>query len=167
MTFEIVGGVTSRAVKAFSDSSSPVLKPSVVMTLIRYLSPARRVDVSQMYCVSSMPVASGIHVALSYRHSLDNDTWSEWTNTTMNPETSTMFSSEIPELTFAAHVQYKIFAEDYSNNSIVNDNFGYFYIYTVVPEHPLTLAIILLATTTLLVVVDHGERRKIASNPRE
>ena len=57
-------------------------------------------------------------------------------------------------------VRYKITAYDNAGNLKVEDNNGYYYVYTVIPEFPSTMSLPLLMLTTLIATVLHKKKRK-------
>ncbi len=92
---------------------------------------------------------SGVHnVTLSY----STDGGETWNNVTMQKTTGDTYQGEIPGLPAGTHVQYKIIAYDNVGNPAVEDNAGEYYVYTVIPEFPtlISMLLVLIALTTIL-----------------
>ncbi len=101
------------------------------------------------------------NVTLACRHSVDNVTWSDWANATMNPALEDSFTGIIPALPMGTHVQYQIFARDASDNLAVNSNVGAYFVYSVIPELPSIAALSLAIAATFVGVI--LTRRKFTS----
>jgi glucose/arabinose dehydrogenase len=75
--------------------------------------------------------AEGIgSVILSYKSG------SVFVNISMSAVGGNLFSANIPALPFQTFVEYRIIAYDGTGNFAVEDNQGFFYTYTVIPEFP-------------------------------
>ncbi len=108
-------------------------------------------------------VNSGIEsVNISYRYSADNITWSDAINATMTPVAGDNFTGTVPGFAVGTYVQYQIFAKDNSGNLEVENNAGKYFVYTVVPESPLMIALPLFMAASLGAAV-FLKRRKIHS----
>jgi parallel beta-helix repeat protein len=90
---------------------------------------------------------SGVHnVTLSY----STDGGENWTNVTMQKTTGDTYQGEILGQPAGTHVQYKIIAYDNIGNPAVEDNAGSYYVYTVIPEFPSAIVLLLLMLFTLI-----------------
>ncbi len=89
-------------------------------------------------------------VILSY--TTDNGT--SWSNVTMiyNPNTE-LYKVLIPGQPSETLVKYEIIVYDEAGNFDVNDNAGQYYVYTVIPEFPSTMILLLFMIATLMAVV--------------
>jgi hypothetical protein len=64
------------------------------------------------------------------------------------------FAASIPTLPYQTFVEYRVIAYDNAGNSAVNDNQGFFYSYTVIPEFsPLILSALLFGAGLLVAVI--------------
>lgn len=100
-------------------------------------------------------------VVLSY--ATDNGT--SWSNVTMMYNSSTeVYEAVIPEQPAEIRIKYEITAYDKAGNFDVNDNAGQYYVYTVIPEFPSAIILLLFMVATLITVVpikySKKERRK-------
>lgn len=77
-----------------------------------------------------------------------------WTNTTMILNTSTgLYEAAIQGQPEQNLIKYKIIAYDNAGNQVVEDNNGQYYVYTVIPEFPSALILLLFTLTTLFATV--------------
>lgn len=60
----------------------------------------------------------------------------EWTNVTMSLIAENEYTANVPAMPNQSQVRYKIIAYDNLGNVAVADNFGLFYMYSVIPEFP-------------------------------
>lgn len=109
--------------------------------------PEQQVKIS----VNVTDIGSGIdEVVLSY--TVDNGT--SWGNVTMNYNATTrMYEGIIPGQTLGTLTKYKIIAYDKANNSIIADNEGQYYQYTVIPEFPAITFMALFILLTLIATI--------------
>lgn len=92
--------------------------------------------------------ASGVkEVILSYSNN------SMWTNVTMLSFGGDTFTANITAMPYQTNVKYLIIAYDSFNNSALNDNSGFHFTYTVIPEFPSLIAPLLFMITTLLIAI--------------
>lgn len=143
---------------------------SPVIANVTQNPPSGSVEPSQNVTVRAnvYDINSGIkNVALSYRCSSDNVTWSDWVNKTMSAVAECKFAGTIPAFSIDAHIQYQIIAKDNSNNTTINNNTGKYYVYTVIPEFSLLLALPLFMTATLLEAILFKKRMHHFSKHRK
>jgi len=76
-----------------------------------------------------------------------------WTDVLMINLTGDTYVEEIPALPNGTHVWYKITAYDNAEDFVVDDNAEQYYVYTVVPEFPATLFLLLFIIFTLVAVI--------------
>jgi len=90
-----------------------------------------------------------LNVTISYR--IDSGSW---TNVSMSkfPGNNT-WGGQIPGFPNGTEVQYKIIAYDNAENPTVDDNGGQYYVYTVIPEFPATIFLLLFIIFTLVAAV--------------
>jgi hypothetical protein len=82
----------------------------------------------------------------------------------MQKTTGDTYQGEIPGQPAGTHVQYKIIAYDNVGNPAVEDNAGSYYVYTVIPEFPSAIVLLLLMLFTLITVTwTRKTRRQEAS----
>ena len=62
------------------------------------------------------------------------------------------YTAEIPRMPADTSVKYKIIAYDNNGNHAVEDNAGQYYTYTVIPEFPSTIILLVLMLTTLIAI---------------
>ena len=92
------------------------------------------------------------NVVLSYNLN-DSDIWADLPMT-LNSTTG-LYETTIPEQQANTLVKYKITAYDNAGNRKVEDNSGEYYVYTVVPEFPSTVILLLaLLFTTFAVIIE-------------
>jgi len=104
-------------------------------------------------------LGTGVHnVTLWY--SIDNGT--TWIVLKMNEIATNTYQETIPGYGNCTWVTYMIVAYDNYENSAIEDNYGYYYVYHVIPEFPSFLTLTLFLIATLLTVVAY--RRKHQSN---
>jgi len=116
----------------------PLQEPATVM-------PYQNVTIS----VNVTDTESGIaEVILSY--SADNGT--TWNNVTMTPETGDVYMGQISGFSEGTHVWYKIIAYDNAGNAETNNNLGQYYIYTVIPEFPTLISLLMIALIVTSVI---------------
>ena len=117
------------------------------------VQPNQEVTVS----VNVTDAESGVReVVLSY----STDEGASWTNVTISRANGDTYVGQIPGFSAGTNVQYKIIAYDNAGNFAVNDKAGQYYVYTVIPEFPtwLSLLLVLLVLTLVIVLVN---RRKL------
>jgi len=83
-----------------------------------------------------------------------------WTDVLMFNLTGHIYVGEIPALPNGTHVWYKIIAYDNAENFVVDDNEEQYYVYTVVPEFPATVFLLLFIIFTLVAVILRLNNRK-------
>ena len=108
----------------------------------------------------SVADAGGVaSVILSYRSG------SAFANVSMAAAGGSNFVGNIPALPYQAFVEYKIIAYDSAGNFAVNDNQGFFYTYTVIPEFPslASMAVLLIGALAIALMVKK-RRVKIPSS---
>jgi hypothetical protein len=77
-----------------------------------------------------------------------------WTNTTMILNATTgLYEATIQGQQAYTLIKYKIIACDNAGNRVVEDNNGQYYVYTVIPEFPSALILLLFTLTTLFATV--------------
>jgi len=104
---------------------------------------------------------SGIqNITLSYRKG------ATWVNVSMTPVAGNTFTASLPALPNQTFVEYRIIANDNMGNMAINDNQGFLYSYSVIPEYPEPLALSLLLGATLLTSITLT-KRKLNSSPHD
>ena len=94
-------------------------------------------------------IESGVqNVTLSY----STDGGETWHNAAMEKTTGDTYQGEILGLPAGTHVQYKIIAYDNVGNPAVKDNAGEYYVYTVIPEIPTAIILLLFMFLALIAV---------------
>lgn len=107
---------------------------------------------------------SGVYnVTLWY--SMDGD--ETWKNVTMHKKIGNTYEGEIPGLPAGTTVQYKVIACDYAENIAVNDNAGQYYVYTVIPEFPSLIILLLFMVATLITTVISKRKKSICGPERK
>jgi hypothetical protein len=87
-----------------------------------------------------------------------------WTNTTMILNTTTgLYEATIQGQPEQNLIKYKIIAYDNAGNQVVEDNNGQYYVYTVIPEFPSTVALAVFLLTTLIATALLITKRKSAN----
>lgn len=122
------------------------------------LQPDQVVTVS----VNVTDAESGVReVILSY----STDGGATWTNVTMSGANGDTYVGQIPGFPAGTNVQYKVVAYDNAGNFAVNDKAGQYWVYTVIPEFPtcLSLLLVLLVLTLVIVLV----KKKITHEKRD
>jgi len=76
-----------------------------------------------------------------------------WINTTMNNLLDNTYMGKIPGFEAGTHVQYKIIAYDNADNPAIEDKDGEYYVYTVIPEFPTTITLLLLILTLIVSMI--------------
>ena len=100
---------------------------------------------------------SGVReVILSY----SSDT--SWANLTMMWIEGDTYAGNITAMPDQTNIRYSIIAYDNANNLAVNDNLGFFYSYTVIPEFFPSIVVPLFAIITLVAVIFAMKARKLA-----
>lgn len=90
-----------------------------------------------------------LNVTLWY--SIDNGT--TWIPINMAEISPNTYQATIPGFEQGTYVSYKIVAYDNAENMAVKDNNGYNYTYNVIPKFQLTQIFLLIATSTIIVLV--------------
>jgi hypothetical protein len=120
--------------------------------------PANNVTQNQNVTVSVniTDAESGVkNATLEYRI---NST-SSWNSTVMGyNSTSSLYYATIPGQPNGTHVTYEIMAYDNAGNLGVNDNATQYYSYTVVPEFPSAMILLLFMIATLFVVTAYKKK---------
>jgi len=99
--------------------------------------PSQNVTVS----VNVTAVQKGVSSVTLY-YSTNNVTW---TNATMTLNATTgLYEGTIPKLTLNTHVYYKITAYDTVGDYFTQDKAGQYYTYTVIPEFPTAITILII-----------------------
>jgi nitroreductase len=104
---------------------------------------------------------SGVsNVALSY--TIDNG--ASWKILNMTETFQNVYQTTIPGYEDRTFVMYKIIASDNSGNQALNNNYGHYYVYNVIPEFQnLALTLLTLMTLTSAIV---AYKRKLLRVPR-
>ncbi|HKZ88525.1 MAG TPA: hypothetical protein VJ066_05140, partial [Candidatus Bathyarchaeia archaeon] len=89
-----------------------------------------------------------------------------WVNVSMTPVAGNTFTASLPALPNQTFVEYRIIANDNMGNMAINDNQGFLYSYSVIPEYPEPLALSLLLGATLLTSITLT-KRKLNSSPHD
>lgn len=94
---------------------------------------------------------SGVHdVILSYRI---NEELS-WTNKTMTYHSTTLlYEANIPPQPIGTNMTYMITAHDNAGKPAFNDNAGQYFIYTVIPEFPSAVILLLIMALSTLTII--------------
>jgi hypothetical protein len=130
--------------------STPVCQPNCP-------NPAENVTVS----VNVTDSGSGVgEVFLRYRIE-DSGAWIEVNMTKLAGNT---YAVEIPGFEGDTHVQYYVMVYDNAYNQAVQDNYGTFYGYTVVPEFQAFAFLLLFIPITLIIALLSKIRRKTIVN---
>jgi len=96
------------------------------------------------------PEGSVKNVTLSY--TTDNGT--SWTNLPMiKNSTLSLYQATIPGQPYDTWVKYQIIVYDNTENPLVEDTKGEYYIYHVIPEFPTMLILPLIMIATLLTII--------------
>jgi len=83
-------------------------------------------------------------------YSIDNGTtWTPLNTTEISPNT---YQTTIPGYENCTWITYKIIAYDNNGNPAINDNYGYYYIYRVIPEFPSAIILLLPIILSLIIV---------------
>jgi len=91
-------------------------------------------------------------------YSINNGT--TWTPLNMTEISTNTYQATIPGYENCISVTYKIAAYDNNGNSAINDRYGYYFDYHVIPESPSLIVLSLLMIATVLAVIVY--RRKHA-----
>jgi len=119
-------------------------------------------DMAVLVDVNVTDRESGVNrTILSY--TIDNGL--TWNNITMElvcylPCDKWFYTAEIPGMPTNTLVKYKIIAYDNAGNYAIEDNAGQYYVYTVIPEYPSTVALALIMLTTLFATALLKTKRK-------
>jgi hypothetical protein len=99
--------------------------------------------------VNVTDVESGVkNVTLYYTNN------TEWYSVPMEFNDATeLWEATIPGHALGTQVKYKIEAYDIAGNRAVNDNDGEYYVYTVIPEFPSIVMVILLIAATMITLM--------------
>jgi len=90
---------------------------------------------------------TGVHnVTLWYN--VNNGT--TWIPLNMTDISANVYQTSIPGYENGTWITYKMIAYDNNGNKKIKDNYGYHYIYQVIPEYPQLLILLLFIATTLL-----------------
>jgi hypothetical protein len=110
--------------------------------------------------VSVTDLESGVkNVTLSYS---TND--GPWTNISMNYNAATgLYEATIPGQPSGTTVKYMITAYDNAGNLAVNDNAGTYHVFTVIPEFPSAIALLLFIVLTIPVIIISKKRFQSAT----
>jgi len=104
---------------------------------------------------------SGVrNVTISYRTNSGS-----WTNVSMSRLTGDAWEGKNPGFPDGTEVQYKIIAYDNAENPAVDDNEGEYYIYTVIPEFPVAIFLLLFIILTLVTVRAHSKKEQERNAP--
>jgi len=147
--FTVTLNVTDYADKSSTDTmwanvSADTTKPSIGTVSQEPDVPGDGVNVT--ITVNVTDGESGVrNVTISYRTNSG-----PWTNVSMSKLTGDTWEGEIPGLPAETNVQYKIIAYDNAENFEVDDNTGQYYVYTVVPEFPAAILLLLFIIATLV-----------------
>ncbi len=71
----------------------------------------------------------------------------------MNSISVNIYTGEISGFEEGKHVQYKILAYDNSNNLVVEDNAGEYYVYTIIPEFQNFIILVFMISILLAVIL--------------
>ncbi len=94
-------------------------------------------------------MGSGVqNVSLLY----STDDGETWINVPMEKTTGIAYQGEIPGLPAGTHVQYRINAYDNAGNPAIEDNAGEYYVYTVIPEFPAAIILLLFMLLAFVAV---------------
>jgi len=91
-------------------------------------------------------------------YSINNGT--TWTPLNMTEISTNKYQATIPGYENCTSVTYKIAAYDNNGNSAINDKYGYYFDYHVIPESPSLIVLSLLMIATLLAVIIYRRRTK-------
>jgi len=123
------------------------IKPPVIGKPFQIPSPYEvEPDIEVLVRVNVMDGESGVNTTiLSY--TINNGL--AWNNVTMEYVyctqcNSSFYAASIPGMSANTFVQYKIIAYDNAGNCAVDDNYGIYYAYTVIPEFPSLFIVLLL-----------------------
>ena len=93
------------------------------------------------------------NVTLSYRTSLDNATWSGWTDSPMDKMALDTYNGKIPGFSSGTFVQYRVTAFDNANNPVTLPATLCFDYYTIPELSSLILGVLLLLIIPALMVL--------------
>jgi len=126
-------------------------------------SPPENVSAYQNVTVTAnvTDFGSGVsNVALSY--TIDNGT--SWKILNMTETFQNVYQTTIPGYEDRTFVMYKIIASDNSGNQALNNNYGHYYVYNVIPEFQnLALTLLTLMALTFAII---AYKRKLLRVPR-
>ena len=91
-------------------------------------------------------------------YSINNGT--TWTPLNMTEISTNKYQATIPGYENCTSITYKIAAYDNNGNSAINDKYGYYFDYHVIPESPSLIVLSLLMIATLLAVITYRRRTK-------
>jgi hypothetical protein len=100
-------------------------------------------------------------VTLSYRAN-----GGAWNNVTMSKTTGDTYEASIPGFSAGTQVDYMIIAYDSAGNPAIEDSAGHYYVYTVVPEFPtwLMLVMALLLIGAIVAITRRQQKNKFRVN---